>query len=228
MKGTNNYSISSGPRSKNPESEIVVYKNPVYLLSKRCFDIVFSLMCLIVFAIPMLLTMLIIVIDSPGAPPIYTQDRVGKNGKVFKFYKLRSMVPNADQMLDSLLDQNEMEGPAFKISDDPRITRVGRFIRKTCIDELPQLWNILKGDMSFVGPRPPLPREVEQYDEYQFGRLAVTPGLTCYWQIQPNRNSLTCDEWFEMDLKYIQERCFITDLIILFKTVGAVLNMEGV
>lgn len=228
MKGKNNYSISSGPRSKNPDSEIVIYKNPVYLISKRCFDIVFSLMCLIVFAIPMLLTMLIIVIDSPGAPPIYTQDRVGKNGKVFKFYKLRSMVPNADQMLDSLLDQNEMEGPAFKISDDPRITRVGRFIRKTCIDELPQLWNILKGDMSFVGPRPPLPREVEQYDEYQFGRLTVTPGLTCYWQIQPNRNSLTCDEWFEMDLKYIQERCFITDLIILFKTVGAVLNMEGV
>lgn len=228
MKGKNNYSISSGPRSKNPDSEIVIYKNPVYLISKRCFDIVFSLMCLIVFAIPMLLIMLIIVIDSPGAPPIYTQDRVGKNGKVFKFYKLRSMVPNADQMLDSLLDQNEMEGPAFKISDDPRITRVGRFIRKTCIDELPQLWNILKGDMSFVGPRPPLPREVEQYDEYQFGRLAVTPGLTCYWQIQPNRNSLTCDEWFEMDLKYIEERCFITDLIILFKTVGAVLNMEGV
>ncbi len=228
MKGKNNYSISSGPRSKNPDSEIVIYKNPVYLISKRCFDIVFSLMCLIVFAIPMLLTMLIIVIDSPGAPPIYTQERVGKNGKVFKFYKLRSMVPNADQMLDSLLDQNEMEGPAFKISDDPRITRVGRLIRKTCIDELPQLWNILKGDMSFVGPRPPLPREVEQYDEYQFGRLAVTPGLTCYWQIQPNRNSLTCDEWFEMDLKYIQERSFIIDLMILFKTVGAVLNMEGV
>lgn len=228
MKGKNNYSISSGPRSKNPDSEIVIYKNPVYLISKRCFDIVFSLMCLIVFTIPMLFIMLLIVIDSPGAPPIYTQDRVGKNGKVFKFYKLRSMVPNADQMLDSLLDKNEMEGPAFKISDDPRITRIGRFIRKTCIDELPQLWNILKGDMSFVGPRPPLPREVEQYDEYQFGRLAVTPGLTCYWQIQPNRNSLTCDEWFEMDLKYIQERCFITDLTILFKTVGAVLNMEGV
>lgn len=228
MKGKNNYSISSGPRSKNPDSEIVIYKNPVYLIAKRCFDIVFSLLCLIVFAIPMLLTMLIIVIDSPGAPPIYTQERVGKNGKVFKFYKLRSMVPNADQMLDSLLDQNEMEGPAFKISDDPRITRVGRFIRKTCIDELPQLWNILKGDMSFVGPRPPLPREVEQYDEYQFRRLAVTPGLTCYWQIQPDRNSLSCDEWFEMDLKYIQERSFITDLMILFKTVGAVLNMEGV
>ena len=228
MKGKINYSISSGPISKNPDSGSAVYKSPAYLGVKRGFDIVFSLICLIVFIIPILLLMLIIVIDSPGAPPIYTQDRVGKNGKVFKFYKLRSMVPNADQMLDSLLDQNEMEGPAFKISDDPRITRVGRFIRKTCIDELPQLWNILKGDMSFVGPRPPLPREVEQYNEYQFGRLAVTPGLTCYWQIQPDRNSLSCDEWFEMDLKYIEERSIKTDLLILCKTVGAVLNMEGV
>ena len=172
--------------------------------------------------------MLLIVIDSPGASPIYTQYRVGKNGRVFKFYKLRSMVPEADQMLDSLLDQNEMEGPAFKISNDPRITRVGRVIRKTCIDELPQLWNILKGDMSFVGPRPPLPREVEQYNDFQRNRLSVVPGLTCYWQIQPNRNSLTFDKWLELDLKYIEERNVKTDLMIIFKTVGAVLNMEGV
>lgn len=138
------------------------------------------------------------------------------------------MVPEADQMLDSLLDQNEMEGPAFKISNDPRITRVGRVIRKTCIDELPQLWNILKGDMSFVGPRPPLPREVEQYNDFQRNRLSVVPGLTCYWQIQPNRNSLTFDKWLELDLKYIEERNVKTDLMIIFKTVGAVLNMEGV
>ena len=172
--------------------------------------------------------MLLIVIDSPGASPIYTQYRVGKNGRVFKFYKLRSMVPEADQMLDSLLDQNEMEGPAFKISNDPRITRVGRVIRKTCIDELPQLWNILKGDMSFVGPRPPLPREVEQYNDFQRNRLSVVPGLTCYWQIQPNRNSLTFDKWLELDLKYIEERNVKTDLMIIFKTVGAVLKMEGV
>ena len=172
--------------------------------------------------------MLLIVIDSPGASPIYTQYRVGKNGRVFKFYKLRSMVPEADQMLDSLLDQNEMEGPAFKISNDPRITRVGRVIRRTCIDELPQLWNILKGDMSFVGPRPPLPREVEQYNDFQRNRLSVVPGLTCYWQIQPNRNSLTFDKWLELDLKYIEERNVKTDLMIIFKTVGAVLNMEGV
>lgn len=228
MEGKNSYIISSGSQSESAEPEITIYENPVYLAVKRCFDIVFSLLCIIVFTIPILFVMLLIVIDSPGASPIYTQYRVGKNGRVFKFYKLRSMVPEADQMLDSLLDQNEMEGPAFKISNDPRITRVGRVIRKTCIDELPQLWNILKGDMSFVGPRPPLPREVEQYNDFQRNRLSVVPGLTCYWQIQPNRNSLTFDKWLELDLKYIEERNVKTDLMIIFKTVGAVLKMEGV
>lgn len=228
MEGKNSYIISSGSQSESAEPEITIYENPVYLAVKRCFDIVFSLLCIIVFTIPILFVMLLIVIDSPGASPIYTQYRVGKNGRVFKFYKLRSMVPEADQMLDSLLDQNEMEGPAFKISNDPRITRVGRVIRRTCIDELPQLWNILKGDMSFVGPRPPLPREVEQYNDFQRKRLSVVPGLTCYWQIQPNRNSLTFDKWLELDLKYIEERNVKTDLMIIFKTVGAVLNMEGV
>ena len=228
MEGKNSYIISSGSQSDSAEPEITIYENPVYLAVKRCFDIVFSLLCIIVFTIPILFVMLLIVIDSPGASPIYIQYRVGKNGRVFKFYKLRSMVPEADQMLDSLLDQNEMEGPAFKISNDPRITRVGRVIRKTCIDELPQLWNILKGDMSFVGPRPPLPREVEQYNDFQRNRLSVVPGLTCYWQIQPNRNSLTFDKWLELDLKYIEERNVKTDLMIIFKTVGAVLNMEGV
>ena len=228
MEGKNSYIISSGSQSESAEPEITIYEKPVYLAVKRCFDIVFSLLCIIVFTIPILFVMLLIVIDSPGASPIYTQYRVGKNGRVFKFYKLRSMVPEADQMLDSLLDQNEMEGPAFKISNDPRITRVGRVIRKTCIDELPQHWNILKGDMSFVGPRPPLPREVEQYNDFQRNRLSVVPGLTCYWQIQPNRNSLTFDKWLELDLKYIEERNVKTDLMIIFKTVGAVLNMEGV
>lgn len=228
MEGKNSYIISSGSQSESAEPEITIYEKPVYLAVKRCFDIVFSLLCIIVFIIPILFVMLLIVIDSPGASPIYTQYRVGKNGRVFKFYKLRSMVPGADQMLDSLLDQNEMEGPAFKISNDPRITRVGRVIRRTCIDELPQLWNILKGDMSFVGPRPPLPREVEQYNDFQRNRLSVVPGLTCYWQIQPNRNSLTFDKWLELDLKYIKERNVKTDLMIIFKTVGAVLNMEGV
>jgi lipopolysaccharide/colanic/teichoic acid biosynthesis glycosyltransferase len=137
------------------------------------------------------------------------------------------MVPNADTMLDSLLEHNEMDGPAFKIKDDPRITRVGRFIRRTSIDELPQLWNVLIGDMSLVGPRPPLPREVSLYTEQQNQRLLVTPGITCYWQIQPKRNSLSFDEWLALDIKYIRERSLKTDITILYKTIGVVLSQEG-
>ena len=138
------------------------------------------------------------------------------------------MVPNAESMLDSLLEQNEMDGPAFKMKDDPRITRFGRFIRKTCIDELPQLLNVIKGDMSLVGPRPPLPREDAMYDEYQKQRLSVIPGITCFWQVTPERNTVSFDEWMESDLKYIEERGVKTDLIILFKTVGTVFGMEGI
>ncbi len=199
-----------------------------YRIIKRCFDIVTSLLGLVLLAIPLLVVMLIIVIDSPGASPIYVQKRVGKNGKIFNFYKFRSMVPNADKMLDDLLHKNEMDGPVFKITKDPRITRVGTFLRKSSIDELPQLFNVLKGDMSLVGPRPPLPREVEMYNEYQLGRLTVTPGLTCYWQIQPMRNSLSFDEWLDLDIKYINERSLKTDITILLKTAGAVFGLEGV
>ena len=206
---------------------IRIEDNKVYTFFKRCFDVVCSLLGLIVLLLPLLIIAAIIVVDSPGASPIYYQERVGKNGKTFKFFKFRSMVPNADKMLESLLSQNEMEGPAFKIKDDPRITRVGRFIRRSSIDELPQLWNVLVGDMSLVGPRPPLPREVALYTEHQRQRLLVTPGISCYWQIQPRRNSLSFDEWVELDLKYIKERSFKTDMVILFKTVGAVFGMEG-
>ncbi len=173
---------------------IGIKKKPVYSFFKRSFDIICSLFGLVLLSVPFLLIMLIIYIDSPGASPVYSQKRIGKNGKSFNFYKFRSMVPNAEAMLEQYLDQNEMQGPVFKIKHDPRITRVGRVIRKTSIDEFPQLWNVLKGDMSLVGPRPPLPREVEQYTEYQLQRLSVTPGITCYWQIQPRRNSLSFDE----------------------------------
>ncbi len=207
---------------------IDVPEKPFYCFCKRVFDIVCSFLGLLVLLIPLLIVAVIIVIDCPGASPIYVQDRVGKNGKIFKFYKFRSMVPNAENMLDSLLEKNEMDGPAFKMKDDPRITRFGHFIRRTSIDELPQFWNILKGDMSFVGPRPPLPREVEQYNEYQLQRLKVTPGLTCYWQIQPRRNELSFDEWLEWDLKYIEERNMRIDILTIFKTIGAVCGMEGV
>ncbi len=178
--------------------------------------------------IPMLIIAIIIVIDSPGASPIYVQKRVGKNGKEFNFYKFRSMVPDAENMLGMLLNENEMDGPAFKMKKDPRITRFGSFIRKAGIDEIPQLLNVIKGDMSLVGPRPPLPREVEKYDQKQLVRLSITPGITCYWQVQPQRNTLPFDQWLELDIKYINERSLKTDIYILFKTVGAVFGMEGV
>lgn len=207
---------------------VQVQSKPVYEFFKRCFDIIFSVVALLVLFVPLCIVALVIVIDSPGASPIYVQKRVGKNGKEFKFYKFRSMVPNAESMLDSLLDKNEMEGPAFKIKEDPRITKFGRIIRRACIDELPQLINILKGDMSFVGPRPPLPREVEMYDEYQMQRLSVTPGLTCYWQVQPERNSISFDDWMKCDIQYIRERSLKTDIKIMFKTVTTVFSMEGI
>lgn len=198
-----------------------------YWMGRRAQDIFFSLLALIVLAVPMALVALIIWIDSPGASPIFSQDRVGRDGKIFKFYKFRSMVPNAEAKLKEVLDQNEMDGPVFKMKNDPRITRVGHFIRKTSIDELPQLINILKGDMSIVGPRPALPREVAQYTDYERQRLYVTPGLTCYWQVQPNRNELTFDQWMELDLKYIQDRSFWLDWKLIFETVWAVLRMYG-
>lgn len=198
-----------------------------YLLLKRILDIVGALLGLTVLFVPLLIVALIIVIDSPGASPLYTQERVGENGKKFRIYKFRSMVPNADQMIDDLLHQNEMNGPAFKIKGDPRITDFGRFIRRSSIDELPQLWNVLKGDMSIVGPRPPLPREVEQYTPEQFIRLSIKPGITCYWQIQPKRNSLSFDEWLAWDTKYISERSLKTDLKIFFQTFRAVCGLEG-
>lgn len=198
-----------------------------YWIVRRAQDIFLSLVALAVLWPLMALVALIIWIDSPGASPIFTQERVQRNGKIFKLKKFRSMVPNAEDRLRELLQKNEMDGPVFKIKDDPRITRVGRFIRKTSIDELPQLFNILRGEMSIVGPRPALPREVAQYDDYAKQRLYVTPGLTCYWQIQPHRNELSFDEWMALDLKYIQERSFATDWKIIFRTVGAVLGMQG-
>lgn len=199
-----------------------------YWVLRRAQDIVFSSIALVVLSPVMLLVALAVYIDDPKGSPIFSQIRCGRNGKQFKFYKFRSMCVDAEAKLDQLLQQNEMDGPAFKIKDDPRITRVGKFIRKTSLDELPQLFNILKGDMSIVGPRPPLPREVEQYDAYQRQRLYVTPGLTCYWQVQPHRNDLTFEEWMELDIKYMKERSFLVDWKIIFQTVRAVLFGQGV
>lgn len=204
-----------------------VNKKRVYAVLKRLQDIVLSAIALVLLMPIMLVIALVIVIDSPGAHPIFAQTRVGLGGKKFKLYKFRSMCPNAETQIDKLMAQNEMDGPVFKIRNDPRITRVGRFLRRTSLDELPQLWNILRGDMSIVGPRPALPREVEQYDEEAKKRLTVLPGLTCYWQIQPRRNSLSFETWLQLDLKYIEERSFLIDWKIMFSTIHAVLNMEG-
>ena len=198
-----------------------------YWVLRRAQDIVFSLLALILLAPLALLISLAIVLDSPGDGAIFRQRRVGRDGKLFWLYKFRTMCPDAEEQLNELLSQNQMDGPVFKIKDDPRITRVGRFLRKTSLDELPQLLNVLRGDMSIVGPRPALPREVELYSDYQRQRLYVTPGLSCYWQIAPHRNEMSFDEWVALDMKYIQERSFWVDWKIIFLTVRAMLMNYG-
>ncbi len=201
---------------------------PVYRFGKRAFDIAASFLGLLVLSPVFLVLAVIIFADDPHGSPFFAQTRVGKGGKEFRFYKFRTMVTDAEARLEELLELNEVDGPVFKIRDDPRITRVGKWLRRTCLDELPQLWNVLKGDMSLVGPRPAMPREVAQYTAYQRGRLAVRPGLTCYWQITPNRNAVSFDDWVESDLRYIREASFSTDLKILFRTVGVVFSFDSV
>ena len=212
-----------------PVVECVVEPNHSlgYRFIKRLFDVAVSLIGLIVLFPFFLIVSIVIFIDDPHASPIFVQTRVGKGGKEFRFYKFRSMVANAESLLDSLMDRNEVDGPAFKIKEDPRITRIGKVIRRTCIDELPQLWNVLKGDMSLVGPRPPLPREVIHYTAYQKQRLNAKMGIVCYWQIQPNRNNFSFDQWVELDLKYIREMSVKTDLKILLGTFRILLKSDG-
>lgn len=193
-------------------------KSISYFVVKRIIDFVGSLLGLIVMSPIMLITAIAIKIDSDG-PIYFEQNRVGLNGEIFKMYKFRSMICDAEKHLDELMDKNEMSGPMFKIKNDPRITKVGKFIRKTSIDELPQLFNILKGEMSLVGPRPNLPGEVSKFSEYQKNKLLAKPGLTCYWQVM-GRNSIGFDEWMKLDLKYIEDRSISLDIILILKTFG--------
>ena len=199
---------------------------PVYEFFKRIVDVVMCTFALIVLS-PVFLIVAIAIKCQDGGNVFYSQTRLTKDGKRFEMYKFRSMCPDADKKLEELMDQNEMEGPAFKIKDDPRITKVGRFIRKTSIDELPQLVNVIKGDMSIVGPRPPLVREVEQYTPYQMHRLDVKTGLSCYRECYGRSNIHNFDEWVESDLKYIRERSFLTDLKVILLTIKVVLTGEG-
>ena len=198
-----------------------------YLAMKRLMDVVLSAAALVVTGPFLLLLALVIWLDDPHASPFFVQIRMGLNGKKFRFYKLRSMVSNAEELLEQLKEHNEMDGPAFKMENDPRITRIGRFIRKTSIDELPQFYNVLRGDMSIVGPRPPLPREVREYTPYQMQRLSVKPGLTCIWQTQPRRNDLPFREWIELDLEYIEKRSLWLDIRLMFRTVRCMFAGEG-
>ena len=209
----------------NKNNKIILNKDEIekhyfYRFTKRFFDILASLIGLIVLSPVFLIVAIAIKIDD-GGPIFYNQERIGKNGKEFKMYKFRSMKVNADQELDKLIHKNEVDGAMFKMKDDPRITRVGKFIRKTSIDEFPQLLNVLLGQMSIVGPRPPLPREVKMYTDYDWQRLYVRPGCTGLWQVTV-RNSVGFHEMVNIDLEYIQKRGFWLDIKIMFKTVKVI------
>lgn len=191
-------------------------KSKFYYINKRFIDLLGSLCGIVILSPILIVTAIAIKINSKG-PVFFVQTRVGKNGKLFKMYKFRSMVVNAEEILRQLKDKNEMSGPMFKIKEDPRITKVGKFIRKTSIDELPQLFNIIKGEMSLVGPRPNLPREVEKFNSWHKQKLLAKPGLTCYWQVM-GRNKIGFEEWMKLDIKYIKERSTWVDLKLIFKT----------
>ena len=205
--------------------EICENRSGSYKFWKRFFDITLSVAALICF-LPFFLVIALAILIEDGGPVLYVQERCGKDGKVFRMYKFRSMCKNAEKLHKKLLKWNELDGPAFKMKNDPRITKVGKILRKTSLDEVPQLINIIKGEMSIVGPRPLATYEAEKCDEYQNQRLLVKPGLTCYWQCG-GRNNVTFDEWIEMDLQYIREASLKVDFKIILKTVKAVLHMDG-
>lgn len=197
-----------------------------YLRMKRLIDILGSFIGLILLSPIFLIVAILIKVEDPKGPVFFKQVRIGKDETEFHMYKFRSMVTDAEERLKDLLALNEVSGAMFKMKDDPRITKIGKFIRKTSIDELPQLWNVLRGEMSLVGPRPPLPREVEEYSSYDKQRLLVTPGCTGLWQVS-GRNSLGFKEMVELDVRYISNRNIFFDIKIIFKTVKCMISSDG-
>lgn len=197
--------------------ESYVKNRAIYRIIKRSIDILFSILGLLLLSPFIIIIAILIKIDSKG-PIFFTQTRVGKNGRHFKMYKFRSMVVNAEELKAKLAKQNEMSGPMFKMKEDPRVTKFGRFLRKTSIDELPQLLNVIKGDMSLVGPRPSLPNEVKEFKGWMLKRLEVRPGLTCYWQVL-GRNDIDFEDWMKLDIKYVETRSIIVDLKLILKTI---------
>lgn len=205
--------------------EIIIEKSQIYYVVKRLIDIISSILGLILLSPVLLIVGILIRLESKG-PVIFRQKRVGKDGRLFKLYKLRSMVVDAEEIKKSLLRQNEMSGPMFKMKNDPRVTKVGSFIRKTSIDELPQLLNVLKGEMSLVGPRPSLPKEVAKFEAWMNERLQVKPGLTCYWQTS-GRSNIDFEDWMKLDIKYVRDRNFLLDIKLIIKTVFVLFGDEN-
>ncbi|WP_418790726.1 sugar transferase [Niallia taxi] len=219
--------LSKVKNENNVYGSIINFEEKIsYKLLKRVFDILLSLIGIIVLAPLLILVAIFIKIEDKNGPVIFTQIRVGKNEQEFKMFKFRSMVSNAEELLDSILDKNETEGAMFKMKNDPRVTKIGKIIRKTSIDELPQLYNVLIGDMSLVGPRPPLKREVEEYTTYHKQRLLIKPGCTGLWQVS-GRSEVGFEEMVDLDLRYIKDRSLIYDVKIIFKTFKEIFKSKG-
>ncbi len=205
--------------------EIYDHKPNIYKWIKRAFDVIAASIALILLSPIFLITALAIIMED-GGPVFFTQQRAGQNMKSFKIYKFRSMYRNAESQFERMQAQNEQTGHAFKIKNDPRITHVGKFIRRYSIDELPQLFNIIKGDMSIVGPRPILYHQMEECNGFEKQRLIVRPGLTCYWQVC-GRAKITWDKWIELDLQYIEDMSIAKDIELIFRTFPAVFGKDG-
>ncbi|MGH0589327.1 sugar transferase [Bacillus mycoides] len=221
--------VSSGDLEKENNIELDLEKvnaRKGYLVAKRCIDFIGALCGLILLSPVFLIVAVLIKYQDPKGPVLFKQIRIGKDGKEFYMYKFRSMVIDAEEKLKDLLKHNEVSGAMFKMKEDPRVTRIGKLIRKTSIDELPQLLNVLKGEMSLVGPRPPLPREVKEYTAYDKQRLLVTPGCAGLWQVT-ERNSVGFKEMVELDLEYINKRSVLYDLKIIFKTIQIMIKSNG-
>jgi exopolysaccharide biosynthesis polyprenyl glycosylphosphotransferase len=212
------------------EKPLILYfsgpKKDEFIIAKEILDRVLSFVMILLLSPVFLISTLLVKTSSKG-PVLFKQERVGLNGKKFILYKFRTMVENAEELRHELLTKNEMDGPVFKIKEDPRITKLGGFLRKTSLDELPQLLNVLKGDMSLVGPRPPLPGEVSNYDLWHRRKLCMKPGLTCLWQVN-GRNKINFEKWMKLDLEYIDNWSLLLDFKILLKTIPAVLSGSGV
>jgi exopolysaccharide biosynthesis polyprenyl glycosylphosphotransferase len=225
LHARNGRTIPETASETDTSSQVDINGSRAYVIAKRTFDLVLGTL-IVIMLLPILpLIALMIKLDTRG-PVFFKQDRVGENGKIFKFYKFRSMIHEAEGKKGVLSQLNEQEGPVFKIRSDPRITNVGRFLRRSSLDEIPQVFNVLKGDMSVVGPRPPLPGEVVNYQPWHMKRLAVKPGITCLWQIS-GRSQIGFNEWMRLDMEYLKTRSFRTDLLIFLKTIPAVIARKG-